>query len=46
MPGPNDRIGNVLLRGTGREAKVGSIGVVGLGGAGPRPVIMDVLKEM
>ena len=37
VPGPNDRIGKALFRGTGREASVGSVGVVGLGGVEPRP---------
>ena len=48
VPGPNDRIGKALLRGTGREASVGSVGVVGLGGVEPRPrpVILCVMVEI
>jgi hypothetical protein len=43
VPGPNDRIGKALFRGTGREASVGSVGVVGLGGGARRPVILCVV---
>jgi hypothetical protein len=41
-PGPNERMGNARFLGTGREANVGSVGVVGLRGgrpAWPRPVM-------
>lgn len=43
VPGPNDRIGKAFFRGTGREASVGSVGVVGLGGGARRPVILRVM---